>query len=145
MNKQVRHRNQNLNDSIILQIVEILDGWSADKLTWESLIERIDATLRKRYTRQALHNHARIKDAFTYRKAFLRDNSDTPQKSASPEQERIYKLESEIARLKMENNNLLEQFHRWVYNGNLNALSGQMRDLMNSPLPKIYREPSELD
>ncbi|MCY1282665.1 hypothetical protein D9M70_315110 [compost metagenome] len=137
-----RPRSPNLDDVAIEAIVEILDGWKKDKLTWTLLIEQILLRLRRRYTRQALNNHARIKMAFTARKARLSDRTNSsPQKT--PEQLRISRLEEEIQRLKMENNNLLEQFNRWVYNGFLKQIDHQMLETMNRPLPPIYRSPSK--
>jgi hypothetical protein len=145
MTKSTRHRNKNLDDLMIASIVEILDGWSSDKLTWNYLIDRVQMVARKRYTRQALSNHPRIKEAFSNRKTQLKKVSSVAVKNLTPDQERIVRLEAEVDRLKMENNNLLEQFHRWVYNGGIYGLSTKMRESMNYPLPQIYREPSSID
>lgn len=144
MIKLPRHRNQNLDDFMISKIVEILDGWSTEKLTWSSLIDRVHLTTLKRYTRQALSNHTRIRESFTNRKKFLKKYQALPIKNLNPDQERIARLESEVNRLKLENSNLLEQFHRWVYNGNINGLTIKMRELMNEPLPQIHRDPSNI-
>lgn len=144
MDKKTRFRSKNIDDSIILSIVEILDGWVSHKLTWELLIQKVDFILRKRYTRQALSNHSRISDAFAHRKIALKSqNPNNKSSTISPDHERIARLENELARLKMENNQLLEQFHRWIYNGNLMGNSDQMRAQMNNPLPLVYRDASK--
>lgn len=142
--KPRRRRARNLDDQAIEQIVDILDGWNSPKLTWELLIEQILLRLRAHYTRQALNNYVRIKDAFSARKRALARRDPKELKAENPDQQRIARLEVEIERLKRENNALLEQFNRWVYNGYLKQMDDRMRDFMNQPLPPVHREPSEL-
>lgn len=141
--KSPRKRARNLDDQAVEQIAKILDGWSSPKLTWELLIDQVFLRLRARYTRQALNNYVRIKDAFAARKLALASRDPKELKAETPDQRRIASLEAEIERLTRENNNLLEQFNRWVYNGYLKQMDEGMRDGMNQPLPSIYREPSE--
>lgn len=142
MSVKQRNRAKNLDDQVIEQIVEILDGWSTPKLTWGLLIEQILLRLRAHYTRQALHNHTRIKDAFSARKNELVGRVARAPSALSTEEQRIARLEAEVARLKRENNNLLEQFNRWVYNGYLKQMDERMRDFMIKPLPPVFRDPS---
>lgn len=141
--KPARKRARNLDDKAIEQIVEILDGWNSPKLTWELLIEQVLLRLRAHYTRQALNNYVRIKEAFSARKQALAGCGPKERKVESPDQQRIARLEAEIERLKRENNALLEQFNRWVYNGYLKQMDERMREFMNQPLPSVHREPSE--
>ncbi|MCK9985361.1 MAG: hypothetical protein AzoDbin1_01833 [Azoarcus sp.] len=141
--KPPRKRARNLDDQAIEQIVEILDGWNSPKLTWELLIELVFLRLRARYTRQALNNYVRIKEAFAARKQALAGRDPREVKAETLDQQRIARLEAEIERLKRENNALLEQFNRWVYNGYLKQMDERMRDFMNEPLPPVHREPSE--
>lgn len=138
-----RHRAKNLNDQAIEQIIEILDGWSSPKLTWDLLIEQIMRRLRAEYSRQALHKHTRIKEAFAARKKELAGRDPKEREALTPEQQRIARLEAENERLKRENNNLLEQFNRWVYNGYLKQMDTRMRDFMNQPLPQVHRDRSK--
>lgn len=142
--KPQRRRAPNLDDQAVEQIVEILDGWTFPKLTWELLIEQVFLRLRAHYTRQALNNYVRIKDAFVVRKKALAGRDPKELKAESPDQQRIARLEVEIERLKRENNALLEQFNRWVYNGYLKQMDERMRNFMNQPLPPVHREPSEI-
>lgn len=141
--KLPRKRARNLDDLAVEHIVEIIDGWSSPKLTWELLIDQVFLRLRAKYTRQALNNHIRIKNAFGARKKDLLGYDPKIFKVESPEQLRITRLEVENKRLKQEYNNLLEQFNRWVYNGYLKQMDDRMRDFMNRPLPSVDREPSE--
>ncbi len=138
-----RNRSRNLDDQLIEKITEILDGWNNQKLTWDLLIEQIFLRLRAHYTRQALNNHVRIKEAFTARKKSLAGNYPSELRPKTPDQQRIARLEAENERLKRENNNLLEQFNRWAYNGYLKQMDERMLNFMNQPLPPIHRDPSE--
>ncbi len=138
-----RRRARNLDDHAIHEICAILDGWSSPKLTWELLNKQVLLRLRASYTRQALHNHVRIKEAFSARKKALAGHDSKERKEATPEQQRIARLEAENERLKRENHSLLEQFNRWVYNGHLKQMDSRMRDFMNRPLPKVHRDRSQ--
>lgn len=139
-----RKRARNLDDFSINQIIGILDSWSKPKLTWDLLIEQIFLQSRAHYTRQALNNYAQIKVAFAARKAILARCPRKDFHEETPELQRITRLEAEIERLKLENNALLEQFNRWVYNGYLKQMDERMRDFMNQPLPQLDREPSKV-
>lgn len=132
-------RSKNLDDQLIRGIVEILDGWS-DDLTWERLVEAIDRRIGQRYTRQTLHKHERIKQAFTLRKAALGCERGKARKVTDPvlqlTLDRLARIEAENERLKRENATLLEQFVRWTYNAGLKGLT---LDFLNQPLPAIHR------
>lgn len=142
--KPKRKRARNLDDQAIEQIVEVLDGWDSPKLTWELLIEQVFFRLRTRYTRQALNNYVRVKEAFVARKKALVGCDTKKHMVESPDQQRIARLQAEIERLKNENNALLEQFNRWVYNGYLKQMDERMRDFMNQPMPRVHRDASEI-
>ena len=132
-------RAKNLDDADIKQIVEILDGWS-EKLTWELLIDAIELRMHNRYTRQALHKHERIRNAFELRKAGLAHGDGEMQVVRSPELqkslERIARLEVENKRLVSENEQLLEQFARWAYNAHTRGLDNRF---LNQALPSVNR------
>jgi len=139
-------RAKNLGDNEILDIVGVLDGW-AGKLSWELLIQKIEARNLGTYTRQALHKHERIYNAFTLTKkriAGLDNNQAVAQKELSPELEaavqRIKRLEAENLRVTTENHRLLEQFARWAYNAHIKGLS---KEFLNQPLPQVDRERSK--
>lgn len=131
-------RAKNLSDEDIARIVGILDGWSG-RLTWQSLLDAVERHLFTRYTRQALHKHTRIQQAFEQRKAGLAAKRGHLRKvEAVPEMQiamdRILRLEAELERVYRENNCLLEQFVRWSYNASLRGLDA---DYLNSPLPSV--------
>ena len=134
-----QQRARNLDDAGIKDIVEILDGWS-EKLTWDLLIEAINFRTHNKYTRQALHKHQRIKNAFELCKARLADSDVAIRNVRSPELqkalERIARVEAENKRLESENNQLLEQFVRWAYNAHTRGLES---DFLNQPLPPVNR------
>ncbi len=135
----VQLRAKNLDDAMIKEIVKILDGWS-EKLTWDLLIEAIDFRTHNKYTRQALHKHVRIRNAFELRKAGLAEGDATIRKVHSPELqkalERIARIEAENKRLESENNQLLEQFARWAYNAHVRGLDNTF---LNQDLPPVNR------
>lgn len=132
-------RAKNLNDADIKQIVETLDGWS-EKLTWELLIDAIELRMHNRYTRQTLHKHERIRNAFELRKNGLADGDGVIRQVRSPELqkalERIARLEVENKRLESENEQLLAQFVRWAYNAHTRGLDNSF---LNQPLPPVNR------
>jgi hypothetical protein len=115
--EMAKKRGKNLGDDDIKQIVEILDGWSG-KLTWDLFIDAIELRMHCRYTRQTLHKHERIYNAFELRKKGIADGDGVLQTVRSPELqkalERIARLEVENKRLESENENLLAQFARWA-------------------------------
>ena len=134
-----QQRARNLDDAGIKDIVEILDGWS-EKLTWDLFIEAINFRTHNKYTRQALHKHERIKNAFELCKARLADGDVAIRNARSPELqkalERIARIEAENKRLESENNQLLEQFVRWSYNAYTRGLDSEF---LSQPLPPVNR------
>lgn len=134
------NRARNLRDEDVAKIVEVLDGWSG-KLTWQKLIDAIEKRLYATYTRQALHKHVRIKDAFGRRKEVLANGGNSQRKTASTPElqlalDRIDRLTGENQRLQAENSLLLEQFVRWAYNAHTRNLDDVF---LNRPLPVIDR------
>src|SRR5690242_6857781 len=96
-------RAKNLSDRDIALIVAILDGWSG-RLSWDLLIEAIERRMYAHYTRQALHRHERIRQAFSLRKNALSPDEGTKHvHAASPE---LQVALERIARLKAENERL---------------------------------------
>lgn len=131
---------KHLTDRDIEKIIGILDGWQG-KLTWDALCDAASSQVGKRPTRQSLNAQKRIKAAFADKKERLKRNVAeirTPPSLAIAGQ-RIKRLEEENARLKKENNRLLEQYVIWQYNA---YRHGVTEDKLNSPLPIIDREGS---
>lgn len=135
-----RLRAPNLEDERIEVIVGILDGWTG-KLTWEALIEAVERRTHARYTRQALHKHQRIRQAFRLRKRAMKPASgeaagDTRPPELQAALQRIARLEAENERLRTENDRLLEQFARWAYNAHTRGLDEKV---LNRALPGVDR------
>lgn len=135
-----------LSDKDIETIVKIIDGWSrSEKLTWDNLIIVAQMRLFRKYSRQALSRHERIKRAFTLKKQFLSTGSDSKTEFKSVElqkaMERIERLKAENQRLKNENNSLLEQFARWAYNAHTRGLD---EAFLNRALMPVDREKTKI-
>jgi hypothetical protein len=134
-------RARNLSPKDVADIVGTLDGWTG-KLSWESLIDAVERRKHARYTRQALYRHEQVRLAFTSRKKALsgQQSEDDPGEQ-SPELraalERKARLEAENARLRAENDSLLEQFARWAYNAHTRGLD---KAFLNRPLPPVNRD-----
>lgn len=137
-------RAPNLNDDAIAVVVGILDGWTGP-LSWEDLICQVEVRLHARYTRQALHKHERIRQAFALRREFVADEPK-PKRivkgslERQKDHERIARLTAENQRLEVENNRLLEQFARWLYNAWIRGLD---EGTLNQPLPETLRDTEE--
>lgn len=135
-----KQRSRNLSPEDVELIVGLLDGWSGT-LTWTGLIECVERRLYFRYTRQALHAHQRIRDAFGLCKERLaRGPRKKGVKHVSQEMrlliERLARRDAEVERLKAENQRLMEQFVVWLYNAQIRGL-GQAE--LGRPLPRVDR------
>lgn len=148
MAKQLKQRAKNLSDADIEAIVGIMDGWDG-KLTWELLIEAIELRMRVRYTRQALNQHLRIKQAFQLTKERIsgspRHKEIVPKGLNAMEAqallERLNRIKAENARLKLENERLLEQFVVWAYNASIKGLDAAF---LSQPLPRVGRDQTKI-
>ena len=120
-------------------VCELLDGWYGP-LTWELLVRGIEATLGHRYTRQTLVSHERIRLAYKVQKAL---STSEPMKriEGSPGfvaiSDRLARVSSENARLRLENERLLGQFVIWAYNA---SIHGMTESQLNRSLPVADRE-----
>lgn len=136
----VRRRAPNLSDDDIAAIAEMLDGWTGP-LSWDRLINAIEERFRRRYTRQALFKHTRIREAFVGRKEAMRKRPPDGNRMVSTELQaaldRIAKLEAANQRLTKENEQLLEQFARWAYNAHVRGMD---EEALNRPLLPVDRE-----
>lgn len=121
-----RNRSENITDEHIEIIVNLLNGWIG-KLTWAMLVDAIDFKTNQHYTRQALANHTKIKQAYDETKKNLssleKKNDSIKEDSNEILKQKIKYLESENNRLKNENALLLAKFARWSYNAYIKGLS----------------------
>ena len=135
-----RQRSRNLSPEDVELIVGLLDGWSG-MLSWKALIESVERRLYFRYTRQALHAHQRIRDAFGLCKERLaRGSRKKGEKHVSQEMrllmERLARRDAEVERLKAENQRLMEQFVVWLYNAQIRGI-GQAE--LGRSMPRVDR------
>jgi hypothetical protein len=140
--KHARAERRNLNDTDILTILGIIDGWQG-KLTYESLLDVIGAQLNHRFSRQAISAHARINSAIKNRKESLKNGGDIRQvKSVELQKalEKINRLEAENKRLTKENDDLLTQFTRWAINAHNKGLTPEY---LNRALAPPDRRPTK--
>lgn len=141
-----KNRAPDLSDQTIASIVDILDGWT-EKLTWDLLIAEVAERLGPDYTysRFTLIEHPRIKTAFDLRKTAVRGLPAGPRiprdERLSAAFEQIERLKARLARVEVENDRLLEQFHTWAINA---EKAGVSMDKLNRPLAKPQREQSRI-
>ncbi|MDL2313595.1 hypothetical protein LJC36_01285 [Desulfovibrio sp. OttesenSCG-928-C14] len=135
-----RKRSKNLDDATTEQVVQILDGWHNSKLTWDLLIEQVMLRTFNQYSRQALNNSVRVKNAYKIAKERLDGEKVSSKRKISKELQialaRKETLKAENCRLIRENDQLLEQFCRWAYNASNRGIS---EEFLNQPLPKVDR------
>lgn len=123
-----------LTDRKIEKVVQVLDGWSG-KLTWAHLLAILEVDLGHKYSKVAMLKKRRIRDAWDLAKKRTRTKSEGVghgDVAMGVARKRIDQLEAEAARLKRENNVLLEQFKRWAHNA---ALHGMTPRELDRPLP----------
>ena len=132
---------KHLSDQDVDKIIGILDGWQG-KLTWDALCESASKHVGKRPTRQSLNAHIKIKTAFVDKKKRLKDESFEVKMppSLAVAGQRIKRLVEENARLKSENDRLIEQYVIWQYNAYRHGLT---KEKLNASLPAIDREISK--
>jgi hypothetical protein len=127
-----------IDEDVIEVILHILDNWKG-KLSWDTLIDAIKASISTQYTRQALSRHERIASAFSLRKNSP-DRDSAQRTSGDPRIEgyvaKIATLEAENARLSSEGERYRAQFIRWTNNAQRKNLT--FEDL-NKPLPPVNR------
>lgn len=130
---------KHLTENDIEAILNIIDGWDSEKLTWEKICEKSAGVVGKKPTRQSLNAHDSIKTAYLAKKKGIKVHGIRKPLSANQQiaSDRIKNLESKIERLKMENNNLLEKFIKWQYNA---YKAGMTEAQLNRELPDIDRD-----
>ena len=138
--RKAHRRGPNLTDAAIETIVKILDGWTGP-LSWSMLIDIIEERIYVRYTRQCLSKHRRIYNAYRIKKEGLREQPVGRKRAVSAELQAaidtMARLESEVKRLRSENQGLLEQFAVWAYNARIRNVDEKV---LNAPLPSISRD-----
>lgn len=135
-----KSRAPDLTHEVLQQVLEALDGWKG-KLTWDLLLNAVEALTGHRYSRFTFADYPEIANAFSLRKEYLRGT--LPRIRGEPTDERlraaiekIDRLQAKVERLQAENNLLSEQFVTWAINA---ERKGVTMDMLNMPLPKPRR------
>lgn len=130
--------NKHIRPADVQAIVNIIRGWSEEKITWESVCEQSEAILGYRPGRQGLSAHEAIQQAFQSRKAGLKVSPPPtvalPSSLAAAAQ-RLAAKDAEIWELKRRLDQLNQQFAIWLYN----ARDKLTLEQLNQPLPVIDR------
>ena len=130
-----------LTSDEIEQIVELLTSWRGE-LTWELLLERVEALLRRTFTRQGLAKQENIQTAYQQAKNRIRLAKPTYSKPL-PEielmQNTIDSLRAKMAVMEAERGRYEEKFATWLYNARSRGISEL--DL-NRRLPDVDRNGS---
>lgn len=139
-----KKRAPDLTAERIAVVLETLDVWKG-KLTWELLLDAVQASSGHRYSRFTFAEYPEIANAFSFKKDRLRGT--LPREREKPRDEHVraalaqaerYKEKAE--RLGAENQLLLEQFVTWATNA---ERKGVTLDMLNAPLPKPDRDRSK--
>ena len=130
-----------LTNDEIERIVELLTSWRGT-LSWELLLERVEAILRRPFTRQGLAKQDNIQTAYQQAKNRIRLAKPTYSESL-PEielmQNTIDSLRAKIAVMEAERGRYEEKFATWLYNARSRGISEL--DL-NRHLPEVDRDGS---
>lgn len=133
---------KHLTKQDIKSIINLIIGWSDNKLTWDTICSASEKIIHKKPTRQSLSTNIEIKSAYNSRKKAIRETGVINPKPSNLNiaAQRIAHLQVENDLLKKRNAALLEQFVIWQYNAYKHGLSEQQ---LNVPLPIIDRERTE--
>ncbi|CAZ86842.1 conserved hypothetical protein [Thiomonas arsenitoxydans] len=140
-----KYRAPDLTQEHIATALDTLDTWRG-KLTWDLLLDSLEAAWGYRYSRFTLASYPEVANAFAHRKDALKGT--LPVSRGTPTDERVRaaieqaeRFKAKAERLEAENSLLLEQFVTWA----LNAESkGVTMDMLNKPLPKPDRDRSKV-
>ncbi|OQP88182.1 hypothetical protein BTR14_01620 [Rhizobium rhizosphaerae] len=136
-----------LSPAEVERIENLLVHWEG-RLTWELVVLKATAVLRRTITRQSLYGHGSVARAFKATKTRQREQSPKTVRSVPDDvppdlaylQGRVENLQNEVAHLRNERNNMLELFAIWQHNARTNGLSEAK---LNAPLSPIDRNSSE--
>lgn len=141
--KLKKKRAPDLTDERIALVLETLDTWKG-KLTWDLLLDAVQASTGHRYSRFTFAEYPEVANAFSLKKDSLRGT--LPRQRGEPLDERVRaalaqaeRYKAKANRLEAENQLLTEQFVTWAINA---ERKGVTLDMLNAPLPKPQRDRS---
>lgn len=137
-------KNKFIKPEDVVAIVQMIRGWSKEKIGWDDLCTACEPLLGYIPTRQGLNGHQSIKDAFQAKKAVIRNK--VPARKPLPSSlavasDRISRLNATVTALQEENDRLRGQLVIWQYNAFKRGLT---RAQLEEPLPVINRERNEI-
>lgn len=140
-----KSRAPDLTKERIAIVLDTLDGWRG-KLTWELLLDAVQASTGYRYSRFTFAEYPEIANAFSFKKNTLRGSLPRARSESRDEQVRAALAQAEryrqkAERLQAENQLLVEQFVTWAINA---ERKGVTMDMLNTPLPKPDRDRSKI-
>lgn len=138
-------RAPDLTQAVLQQVLDTLDGWQG-KLTWELLLDAVEARVGHRYSRFTFAEYPEIANAFALKKEGLREGGPRPRGEPKDERlraalQQVDRLRAKAERLQAENDLLTEQFVTWAINA---ERKGVTIDMLNAPLPKPNRDATKL-
>lgn len=135
-----KSRAPDLTQAVLQQVLDTLDGWQG-KLTWNLMLDAVEAQVGHRYSRFTFAEYPEIANAFSLKKDRLRGT--LPRNRSAPKDDRLRaaleqvdRLRAKADRLQVENNLLSEQFVTWAINA---EHKGVTMDMLNAPLAKPQR------
>jgi len=126
-----------LSDADIEKAIRLLDAWQG-KLTWEMYLKVLSGDLNHKYTKMAMHKHARVMNAWDAAKSRLRESEPGVSHGnvvIAQAQKRMSELEARVERLTKENQSHLDRFLRWAYNAKGRGMTPEDLD---RPLPPKF-------
>ncbi len=139
-----KNRAPDITQEHIATVLDLLDTWRG-KLTWDSLLDKLEEVWGYRYSRFTLASYTEVANAFAHRKESLRGTLPTSRGTPSDERvraavEQAERYKAKAERLRAENDLLLERFVTWAHNA---ERKGVTMDILNAPLPKPDRDRSK--
>lgn len=137
-------KNKFIKPDDVVAIVEMIRGWSKEKIGWDDLCTACRPLLGYVPTRQGLNGHQSIKDAFQAKKAVIRNK--VPARKPLPSSlavasDRISRLNESVTALQEENDRLRDRLVIWQYNAFKRGLT---RAQLEESMPVIDRERNEI-
>lgn len=137
-----KSRGRVIDEDVMEVVLHILEKWKG-RLTWDTLIAAIKASIATEYTRQALSKHDKIASAFVLRKASLASEECRPASKDTRVnilQDKLNELKSENVRLTAECNAYRAKFIRWTANALKRNITS---DQLDTPLIPVHRGRTE--
>lgn len=132
-----KKRKPRVSPEYVEVVVGLLHGWTG-KLTWPLLIAAAKERTGLEYTRQNLMRYSDIFDVFGRKKDELR-GAPGKEKPKSIAEQRIQRLQNELATERAKNKRLLDRHARWVVNASMRGLTEEDLDEELIPIERAKK------